>query len=904
MPVLIPVAHAPPTGNADLILHHWNEMIALFGASTRVLYCEVVCSIQAKIHSLEPCFKSATLLVFVLLFTLRWLMRISAMVATFWFGDSIPTLWNVFGGFSALASTKKRVLSSISHCLQKVRFQSSLSRHHPRPKQILFVCSSASLLLCCYLQLSCASVKPVPVVSRIIARGHRLQQYSIMEQSTGMGLCKSSTGMHHQNLCPYRGTRYLTDPVPGKPEIQVLQGDVTAPDVFCISSTCTYDSAERRRQVYLGQMRYSCSLQSQCRKNGYQRRIVAFSDTFSLQGNPACYIFSIAASNRMLLRRSAKRHNRPTRSTNAPLPPQPAAAAGWHGSFICRSFRHVLNSVLKHAFSSFDAACLTSIFNAYQELQAQVHHFHIQPSSISQSCIMLLYGLLVLLACCICFQTRLLYKLKLLSKCSQRKMDFQLFKSAKIVLQPHYVLSRLPLLLCVTLLPSTTIAQPPPVTTGLIAYYNADSWNGTAWTDLSGSGKHVTEVGGSGIAVARPAGAPAYVYGPSTAWMKFPEGILPSKAYTLFFVARYNGADRGRILQGLSTNWLSGFGGNSAGRAFHGISDPCTQTINTVNHGITLNEDLHGSDWVLGSDRSNSFRSNGVDRTIPNSCQVFDRLAINTNSYKDGSGSPLLDRYDSDFAIQSILVYNVMLSDQEVQRVEAWLASIQLTAVPFQPPPLATNLIAHYNADSWNGTRWEDLSGYGNHVKEIGAVGSIAVARPAGAPAYVYGPKTVWMKFPKGILPSAAYTLFFVARYNGADRGRILQGFDKNWLSGFHDGDAGVANHCASWMTNSAEDVHGSDWVLGSDLNDRFRSNGVDRTTNVQSNTCFARLAINTNDGLPFGNQASDFAIQSILVYNVRLSDADVQRVEAWLASFQPVFTPGNLQASGLNEVF
>jgi len=67
---------------------------------------------------------------------------------------------------------------------------------------------------------------------------------------------------------------------------------------------------------------------------------------------------------------------------------------------------------------------------------------------------------------------------------------------------------------------------------------------------------------------------------------------------------------------------------------------------------------------VLGSDRSNSFRSNGVDRTISNGCQSFATLSINT-----GSGAHEF----SDFAIHSILVYNVKLSDADVHKVEAFL---------------------------------------------------------------------------------------------------------------------------------------------------------------------------------------------------------------------------------------
>jgi hypothetical protein len=173
-------------------------------------------------------------------------------------------------------------------------------------------------------------------------------------------------------------------------------------------------------------------------------------------------------------------------------------------------------------------------------------------------------------------------------------------------------------------------------------------------------------------------------------------------------------------------------------------------------------------------------------------------------------------------------------------------------------------------------------------VTEVGGT-SIAVARPVGAPAYVYGASTAWMKFPVGVLPSAAYTLFYVARYNGASQTRMLQGLTTDWWTGFHFG-VGTAYHGAClWITPESSDFS-DNWLLGSDRSNSFRSNGKERAS---ANACaaFDRLAINTGE-------ASDFAIQSLLVYNVKLSDADVQRVEAWLFSQQPAFTPANMQVT------
>ena len=313
-----------------------------------------------------------------------------------------------------------------------------------------------------------------------------------------------------------------------------------------------------------------------------------------------------------------------------------------------------------------------------------------------KACVSLFSVIFFFLSCFGHFQTRtnrfLSPRPTFLSQHSLPSKPCQKFKSKN---RGHYILpvfSSL-LFLFATLLPSAVMSQSPPITAGLIAHYNADSWTGSRWTDLSGAGNHVTEVGGS-ISVARPVGAPAYIYGDETASMKFPEGILPSAQYTLFFVARFNGLTRisgrpirGRIFQGVNTNWLSGFGGHNlgdtaepAGVAYHG---DCTWIT-------PYTQDIHVFDWVVGTDRSNSFRSNGVLRSNQplGNCAVFDRICINTG---------LNPQVGSPFAIQSVLVYNVKLSDADVQRVEAWLNAFQPA---FTPANLQASVCVHNQTSS------------------------------------------------------------------------------------------------------------------------------------------------------------------------------------------------------------
>jgi hypothetical protein len=199
----------------------------------------------------------------------------------------------------------------------------------------------------------------------------------------------------------------------------------------------------------------------------------------------------------------------------------------------------------------------------------------------------------------------------------------------------------------ITLESTTTFTITPPSADGLVGYYTANSFNVVTkvWNDLSGQCNHATETSGT-FSVTQEPGASPYIQGGTSSWIKFPSAVLPS-TYTLFYVARYNGAAKGRIFNGMSSNWLSGFHGGRAGVAHH-------------NCWITPQTDLHGSNWIMASDRMNSFRSNGVERKNSNSCVSSNRLSINTAE-------------QSDFAVQIVLVYNRRLEDSEVNLVENWL---------------------------------------------------------------------------------------------------------------------------------------------------------------------------------------------------------------------------------------
>ena len=66
-----------------------------------------------------------------------------------------------------------------------------------------------------------------------------------------------------------------------------------------------------------------------------------------------------------------------------------------------------------------------------------------------------------------------------------------------------------------------------PVRSGLWGYYHGDSWTGTQWTDLSGSGRHATVTKGALLKNVGGINGETYVYGSTTAGVTFPQVRWP-----------------------------------------------------------------------------------------------------------------------------------------------------------------------------------------------------------------------------------------------------------------------------------------------------------------------------------------------------------------------------------------
>ncbi len=141
------------------------------------------------------------------------------------------------------------------------------------------------------------------------------------------------------------------------------------------------------------------------------------------------------------------------------------------------------------------------------------------------------------------------------------------------------------------------------------------------------------------------------------------------------------------------------------------------------------------------------------------------------------------------------------------------------------------------------------------------------------------------LKFPAAVMGTGnEYTLFYVAKYNGASKGRIFDGTSNNWLSGFWTAKVGVAYH-DSWMTQSSTSIHPADqYIQGTDSIGVFRTNGVDRVTVFGNTRTTGQITINSGFGTS-RNEASEWAVKEVIIYNLKLLEADILKIEEYLHS-------------------
>jgi hypothetical protein len=210
----------------------------------------------------------------------------------------------------------------------------------------------------------------------------------------------------------------------------------------------------------------------------------------------------------------------------------------------------------------------------------------------------------------------------------------------------------------------------------------------------------------------------------------------------------------------------------------------------------------------------------------------------------------------------------------------SWLNYGREMVIDNRTPPVVDGLVGLYDFESWTGNQWSDISGNNNHATSTTGTISTPTISGNGSSLSIdtlQGATNSGIRFPAAILPST-FTLFHLARYTGGTRRRIFDGVGTNWLSGFWGGNAGVAFH-DGWITGQT-DTHGNNWVISTDQNSLYRSNGTQRGTGGGATS--KQLSINY--GASASGESSDWNVAFVAVYNRTLNSTEYGQVESWIS--------------------
>jgi hypothetical protein len=201
-----------------------------------------------------------------------------------------------------------------------------------------------------------------------------------------------------------------------------------------------------------------------------------------------------------------------------------------------------------------------------------------------------------------------------------------------------------------------------------------------------------------------------------------------------------------------------------------------------------------------------------------------------------------------------------------------------------QAIPVVNGLVAKYTGESWNGTTLQDETGSNNNTNASKGGAISTFTSTINGLKYIYGGTTAGLQFPSTVLPST-YTCISLSKYNGASRQRILDGINNNWLSGHWGGLTGCAYHEGWIHYPNSTDYYSNTWVLSSDQNSLYRSNGIQRGTSGGSAS--TRLSINYGNftGITYNSEVSDWAVYCIFVYDRTLTTSEILLMENYINS-------------------
>ena len=226
---------------------------------------------------------------------------------------------------------------------------------------------------------------------------------------------------------------------------------------------------------------------------------------------------------------------------------------------------------------------------------------------------------------------------------------------------------------------ATPVAPPTPPggVTDLALWLDASSpdtmtLDGTTvneWRDKLGSTAKMTSKGGAPALVASGIGSVPTVHFNNSSWMN--DSVNHSAPVTILYVSRETGGSNERVLGACDNNWLMGYHGGQRNRFYF------EGWVNEAGSSPDTNPHLYAA-TIGGSGQNSTVWAEGVElASNQNGQQGPNNLEL--NGY--GSGGEL-----SDCDISEVLVYNRVLTSNELDAVGGYLANKYNLDTAYPPP--------------------------------------------------------------------------------------------------------------------------------------------------------------------------------------------------------------------------
>lgn len=208
-------------------------------------------------------------------------------------------------------------------------------------------------------------------------------------------------------------------------------------------------------------------------------------------------------------------------------------------------------------------------------------------------------------------------------------------------------------------------------------------------------------------------------------------------------------------------------------------------------------------------------------------------------------------------------------------------------------PDTVDGLVGWFDGDSWDEgeSKWVDKSGNGNDVTEVLGSPVVDTDEVSGRKVLV-GSTEDGLRFPTAVMTTGQpHTLFHVTKYSeGGSSGRIFDGVDNNYLSGFWNGQDRVAHRTGSgWVSFPWTGNDPTKFKVYTDQKHQLNVNGVQISGDYHNSSAArpSQMSINNGEareGMWGGHgEVSDWLVGEVIFYNRELNRQEQKSVENWL---------------------